>query len=119
MLLEICKYEMHKLRRAWSLSLFKLSSGNDCSIVDSRVYSLVTKMIIAWFVLVYLLTGVLVLLCYTLTFKPEPKNSQLGLIALFWPLILVTDVVLALCSQLGSITIKLSSRFVSVTPKKG
>jgi len=66
---------------------------------------------IAWFVLVYLAAGIVFLLCYILSMKPDRQNAQLGIIALFWPAILVLDVVLAISTQFGKIGSLLAQRF--------
>ena len=64
-----------------------------------------------WFLLIYLLTGILFLLCYILALRPQTREVQLGLIALFWPLILLIDIVLALSTQFGAVGNKLAQRF--------
>jgi len=68
-------------------------------------------MMIAWFILIYLLTGIIFLLCYILVFRPESKDAQLGLVVLLWPVILFMDAVLAISSQMGVVVRTLSVRF--------
>ena len=66
---------------------------------------------IAWFVLAYLGIGVLFLLVYVLAVKPEANDTALGLTALFWPIVLLVDVVLAIATQIGAAGRLLSARF--------
>ena len=65
----------------------------------------------AWFVLIYLTAGVIFLLAYILALKPQPKDALIGLIALFWPMVILIDVVLALSSHLGALVRQLATRF--------
>ena len=64
-----------------------------------------------WFVLIYLFAGILFLLCYLLALKPASKDVQLGLIAMFWPVVLLIDIGLALSTHLGATGRALHSRF--------
>ena len=61
--------------------------------------------------LLYFLIGVILLLCYLLAFRPEKNDVQIGLIVLFWPIVLIIDLVLAIAMQFGIFTRKLASRF--------
>lgn len=66
--------------------------------------------ILAW-LLAYLGIGVIFLLCYILALKPQPKSTQLGLLAIFWPAVLVIDLVLALALEFGKAGQYLANRF--------
>lgn len=51
-------------------------------------------------VLLYLLIGQVFSLVYTLNYRPD-KNAMLGLMGLFWPLILVLDLILHFAGMWG------------------
>jgi len=62
-------------------------------------------------VLLYFLIGVILLLSYLLAFRPEKNDVQIGLIVLFWPVVLLVDFVFALGAQFGALSRKLVFRF--------
>lgn len=66
-------------------------------------------------VLLYFLIGVLLLLAYILAMKPQSQSVLLGLMVVFWPLILLIDLILSLSKALGTVGTTLSNRFLAKT----
>ncbi len=56
-------------------------------------------------VALYLLAGQVFSLCYVLVYKPEPIRARLGLIGLFWVLVLIVDLLLAMAHSFGSLPV--------------
>jgi len=65
-------------------------------------------------VLLYCLIGSLFLVAYILVMNPPKQATTLGLIMLFWPLVLLLEAVLLLGSGFGHIGIALSNRLKKV-----
>jgi len=61
--------------------------------------------------LAYLGIGVVFLLCYILAMKPEPRMTSLGTIGLFWPVILLIDLLLTISGEFGKVGHNLALRF--------
>jgi uncharacterized membrane protein len=67
-------------------------------------------LLIALCVLLYLLSGVIFCVAYIWNFRTEAASARLGLLALFWPLMLVVDFVLSIAEAFGKATKKLAER---------
>lgn len=52
--------------------------------------------------LLYFLIGQLVMLNYLINYKPPDRSAYLGLQSIFWPLVLVLDIILMIARGLGS-----------------
>ncbi len=53
--------------------------------------------------LLYCLIGVLFLVAYIMAMKPQEKSTLLGLIMLFWPLVILVELTLAFAQQFGTV----------------
>jgi hypothetical protein len=60
-----------------------------------------TALLLALAVIGYFLIGALYLVAYILTFRPEPRDAQLGLTLLFWWAYMVIEIVVALAYYAG------------------
>lgn len=70
---------------------------------------------IVFAVLLYCLIGVLFLVAYILAMKPQEKTTLLGLIMLFWPLVILIEAVLALAHEFGKVGMVISNRIKKAT----
>jgi hypothetical protein len=57
----------------------------------------------ALLLLLYCLTGAIFLVAYILAMAPPKQATTLGLIMLFWPLVLLVEAALVLASQFGKV----------------
>ena len=71
-------------------------------------------MTIAGLALLYFLIGVLYLLAYLIGMRPPEKQTLLGLTVLFWPIMIVVELVFALGKQFGKATFILRNRIDKV-----
>lgn len=70
-------------------------------------------------VLLYCLIGVLFLVAYILAMKPQEKTTMLGLIMLFWPVIIALEFILAIAQQFGSIGKLFAERLKADRARRG
>ena len=63
--------------------------------------------------IIYLVGGQIFNLVYVLVFRPQPGKGKvmLGLTGLFWPFLLVADLVMSIAYGWGQVTAKIWERF--------
>lgn len=76
----------------------------------SEEYTMMNTMMVLCLALVYCLCGLLYGLVYVLTFKPEAQNAVIGLQVLFWPAMIVLEIILAVAAQFGAVTAAIAER---------